>query len=91
MSAIGIIFSIFNWLASLAGLIGVIGLVPSIVAGVIFFIMASDAQQDVEKKRIYRKRGMIFIFLPFVLVISALVLLVISTAIKSILGIGLLK
>lgn len=83
-----IILIIFRWILALIGMVGIIGLAPLIVGGFIFLVKSSNEQDSIRKKA-YIKKGIIFILLPFVLIIGSLIAYAILNTIKTLLGAGL--
>lgn len=71
--ASSIILRLFQFLLSLAGIIGIVGIVPFAATGIVFFVKSSK-EQDPTKKKSQIKKGIIFLVLPFGLIIASLLL-----------------
>jgi hypothetical protein len=84
--AANIIFSIFLWIAGIAGFVGVAGILPFSVAGIIFLAKHSS-ENDVAKKSSFKKKGIIFLVLPWALALIGLIILMALIVIRSLLNI----
>ena len=82
-----IILTGINWILIVTGIIGVIGFLFLIPGVIIAFVLYSKEKDEIKKKAIIKK-GIIFACLPFFLVFSSLIGVVIIQAIKALLGLS---
>jgi hypothetical protein len=67
------------WIASILGFIGILGILVFVSIGIYFLVKASN-EQDLAIRKSKNKKGVVFIVLPFaMIVISLLVLLIIHS------------
>ena len=78
--ATNIIFNILLWIAGIAGFVGVLGIIPLSVIGIVFLAKHSNENDDIKKSSL-KKKGIIFLVLPWVLIVGGLVILVILLAV----------
>jgi len=71
-----IILNLFLWIASIMGFIGVIGIIPFSIVGIIFLVKSSN-ENDFQKQRSFRKKGIFFLILPWIFAVGDLILLII--------------
>ena len=88
MSIVSTILGIFIWILLLPGIVGAIGLLPSVIVGIISLIKSSK-EQDFRKKAAIKKRGFVFIIVPFALIFASTVLVMVLKAIGALLKISL--
>ena len=78
-----IIRNLLLWVAGLLGFVGIIGIFIFIPIGIYFLVKAGN-EQDLAIKKSKNKKGIIFIVLPFgMIVVGFLMLLVIHALVKS--------
>lgn len=73
--AANIIFTILLWIAGIAGFVGVLGIIPLSVVGIVFLAKHSN-ENDAIKKGSLKKKGIIFLVLPWALIVGGLIILV---------------
>lgn len=86
MIATNIIVNIIIWITGIAGFLGIIGIIPFSVVGIVFLAKSSN-ENDATKLRSLRKKGIIFLFLPWALAAGGLVILVTLIAIRTLIHI----
>jgi hypothetical protein len=79
MSIVDVVGRVVSYLLGIIGIISVVGMFPSIVASIIFFVLSSDEKEETRKKSL-KKKGWIFLILPFALMFIAMIGLVLITA-----------
>ena len=77
-----IMVNILLWIAGITGFVGIIGIIPFSVVGIIFLTRHSN-ENDVVKKSSLRKKGIIFLVLPWALAAGGLIILVALIAIRT--------
>jgi hypothetical protein len=85
MSIVSVILKLFIWFFSLIGIVGVVGLIPFGVTGIVFLIIQAN-EKDIIKKKSYKKKGIVFLVLPWALIAGSLFLIVIFSVIKVLLS-----
>lgn len=83
MSIAEIMLNIFNWILIMVGIIGIVGAFPFSVIGIIFLVKSSEGS-DVDKKKFYKKRGIVLLILPWIFILSSLILVMIVSFIRGI-------
>ncbi|MFC1644468.1 hypothetical protein ACFL08_00400 [Patescibacteria group bacterium] len=79
--------ALIGWLLGLAGIIGVVGIFIFIPIGIVFLIKAASANdQEVDRKKALKKKGIIFVLLPFIIIASSLILTIILNFTKTMMG-----
>lgn len=73
MTITGIILRLVAWLTSLMGFFGFLLLVPFLIVGIILLVKASN-ESDKTKRESRKKKGIIFIILPFAMIIASWIL-----------------
>lgn len=81
-----IIMNILLWIAGIAGFIGILGIIPFSVVGIIFLTKYSN-ENDAIKKSSSKKKGIIFLVIPWTLAAGGLVTLVVLIAIRALIHI----
>lgn len=69
-----IILNIFLWIAGIVGFVGIGGIIPFSVIGIIFLVKHSN-ETDLLKQKSLKKKGIIFLVLPWALAVLGLVIL----------------
>lgn len=77
--------SLITWVCYIVGFLGMLLLFPSIVTGIIFFVLSHNEAVE-ERKKSLKKWGFIFLILPFVMVIFSIFVLVVVNFVKNLLG-----
>jgi len=78
---------ILRWLLTIMGVIGVLGILIFIPIGAVILVSASSVDtKDLEKKKALKKKGIIFILLPFMLIFGSLISVVLLNVIKMLLS-----
>ena len=76
-----------RWILSITGMLGFLGLFISVPIGIVFLVKASNTtEQESEKKKSLKKKGIFFVVLPIILSIGSLISLVIITTINELNG-----
>ena len=81
-----IITNILLWIAGIIGFVGIIGILPFSVVGIIFLAKHSNENDSVKKSSL-KKKGIIFLVLPWALALIGMVILMALIVIRSSLNI----
>jgi len=82
MNAITIILNIARMFFSLLGIVGVIGIFVFIPIGIVFIAKSSNNQFSEDQKKFKKKKGMLFILLPFILIFGSLIAVIAINALN---------
>jgi hypothetical protein len=81
----GAMISLVTWICYIVGFLGTLLFFPSVIAGIILFAISSNEAVD-EKKKSLKKWGLIFLILPFAMIIFSIAVLVVVNFVKNLLG-----
>ncbi len=84
VSLFAVVLRILMWFTSLIGVIGVISMAPSCITGIIFLAKSSERSDDIQKAHA-KKKGMIFLFAPFITIFGSIVIYVLLSLFRSVL------
>lgn len=82
-SIVAIILHILMWLTALLGVIGVLSIAPSCITGIIFLTKSSEKPDDTQKSSA-KKKGLFFLFAPFIMIFSSIVIYTLLALLRSV-------
>jgi F0F1-type ATP synthase membrane subunit c/vacuolar-type H+-ATPase subunit K len=81
-----VVMNILLWIAGIIGFVGIAGIIPFSVIGIIFLAKHSN-ENDAVKKGSLKKKGIIFLVLPWALALIGLIILMALIVIRPLLNI----